>query len=632
MSTATKTAPAKSAPRKTAAKAAPAKTPPKDELAVYAVQMIALADIDVSHNPRTFMDEEATVELADSITEHGLLSPIAVEDTGGEPAYRLVFGGRRVAAFQQLGREFIPATVRPAGEPARTAAARLVENLHRAELSPMDEARALQELITEHGLKQVEVATLIGRNQGYVSKRLALLKLIERGHTLLVSGQLPLEHAVDVAKLPVMVQAGVLNNIANGQHPGTAVRHARDQVAKLRERADVIKRLQKAGTPVIDRAVDKGIIPEDARMFRGSDAEWEADPNRLAVVRTSDHSWGHGIERWVDRYTTTPEADRDEQLANTRVPRDGEQLAGFTASSPATADEEFAAYRTQLEDQRQAAAAAEEARTRRLAELRDFVRTLINGKISPTWERFLIRLSLITAVVGDPDAEEGCPAAVSSAGEALELPANADFDLGGYETMTAVLGLLDSDDAPGTLLRLALGARLLNGLRFLERYETQQLVGAEVLAFLRGEGLELTEQERELADSRTNRLDGLAVMYELVQDLPDADEPDEPPVIDAELPEPGDKEPVDDDDPAEEQADEATGEPEDDFDAPVETFRPDHAAEATRPTRAEIEGMKRPQLIDLAGKHQLETTPRMTRLQLVALCTKALVDPAADIA
>lgn len=607
-----------------------------DELAQYAVQLIAIDDIDVSVNPRRDIDPEAVAEMADSITEVGLLTPIKVEDTGGTPPYRLVFGGRRLAAFQKLGRRFIPAYVQPAGGDAgRTAAARLVENLQRVDLSPIDEADALQALVTEHGLKQADVAKLIGRNQGHVSKRLALRKLTGKGQNLVTSGLLPLEQAVEIAKLPAAIQTGVYTAIQGGTTPEVAVRNAREKVKQLKERTDLIARLRKAGTPVIDRAEDSGRLPDDAARFHGASADWEADEGRLAVVQSHPSTWSSGDERWLVRYTTTEQPATsvpDAEVSLHDASGHGKQAA--TGGAPDGGDQRTSAFEAADADRvarQQAAREAELAQTARLAELREFVRTLVTGKVSPTWERFLVRLHLVLAIAGDPDEHEGCPAAVSSAGEALQLQEHG-LDLAGYETMNAALDLLAGDQAyTDKLLRLALATRLLNGLRFIRGYQDSRVFAGEVLAFLQAQGLELTEAEQTLADTRSQLLEGMCVEYDLVQGRPD-DEPGETeddiaaraeaehPVVEAELPE----------------VDEATGEPDrdddTDFDAPVETFRPDRAAEAAKPTKAEIEALTRPNLIKLAEQHKVETTPRMTRLQLVALLTRALVDPADAIA
>ncbi|MGH3280252.1 MAG: ParB/RepB/Spo0J family partition protein [Trebonia sp.] len=125
--------------------------------------------------PRQSFDEETLEELAASITEVGLLQPVVVRklDTG---AYELVMGERRWRASQRAGLEYIPAIVRetPDTDMLRDA---LLENLHRQQLNPLEEAAAYQQLLDDFGATHEQLAQKIGRSRPYISNTLRLLNL-----------------------------------------------------------------------------------------------------------------------------------------------------------------------------------------------------------------------------------------------------------------------------------------------------------------------------------------------------------------------------------------------------------------------------------------------------------------------
>src|SRR6202035_6168106 len=111
--------------------------------------------------PRRTFDEEALEELAASITEVGLLQPVVVRKLG-EGKYELVMGERRWRGSQRGGLEFIPAIVRetPDTDMLRDA---LLENLHRQQLDPLEEAAAYQQLLDDFGATHEQLAQKIGR-------------------------------------------------------------------------------------------------------------------------------------------------------------------------------------------------------------------------------------------------------------------------------------------------------------------------------------------------------------------------------------------------------------------------------------------------------------------------------------
>lgn len=137
-------------------------------------------------------------QLTASIAEVGVLQPIdvIVHPELGVGDYLVVFGHRRRAASIRAGKTKIPGIVREY-QPAQVLVARLIENLHRADLAPLDEARAYLKLKQDHGLAQAEIAQRVGRSEAHVSKRLSLLLLPE-----------PIQDAVDRGRITVTTALG----------------------------------------------------------------------------------------------------------------------------------------------------------------------------------------------------------------------------------------------------------------------------------------------------------------------------------------------------------------------------------------------------------------------------------------
>jgi ParB family transcriptional regulator, chromosome partitioning protein len=143
--------------------------------------------------PRRTFDEEALDELAASITEVGLLQPVVVRKLGGGN-YELVMGERRWRASQRAGLEYIPAIVRetPDTEMLRDA---LLENLHRQQLDPLEEAAAYQQLLDDFGATHEQLAQKVGRSRPHISNTLRLLNLPPTVQKRLAAGVISAGHA-----------------------------------------------------------------------------------------------------------------------------------------------------------------------------------------------------------------------------------------------------------------------------------------------------------------------------------------------------------------------------------------------------------------------------------------------------
>lgn len=153
--------------------------------------------------PRSVFDEDDMAELVHSVREIGILQPIVVrkslEKSG--PAYELVMGERRWRASQLAGTETIPAIVRDTADDDLLRDA-LLENLHRSQLNPLEEAAAYQQLLEDFGTTHEELADRIGRSRPQVSNTLRLLKLPPLVQRRVAAGVLSAGHARALLSLP----------------------------------------------------------------------------------------------------------------------------------------------------------------------------------------------------------------------------------------------------------------------------------------------------------------------------------------------------------------------------------------------------------------------------------------------
>jgi ParB family chromosome partitioning protein len=157
------------------------------------------AEIPVEHvspnprQPREVFDEEAMAELVHSVREIGLLQPVVVRPVG-EDRYELIMGERRWRATKEAGLDTIPAIVRETSDDAMLRDA-LLENLHRAELNPLEEAAAYQQLLEDFGCTHDELAARIGRSRPQISNTLRLLRLSPPVQRRVAAGVLSAGHA-----------------------------------------------------------------------------------------------------------------------------------------------------------------------------------------------------------------------------------------------------------------------------------------------------------------------------------------------------------------------------------------------------------------------------------------------------
>ncbi|MCO1579440.1 ParB/RepB/Spo0J family partition protein [Crossiella sp. SN42] len=143
--------------------------------------------------PRHVFDEDALSELEHSIREFGLMQPVVVRELG-KGQYELVMGERRLRASQQAGLDRIPAIVRQTADEAMLRDA-LLENIHRVQLNPLEEAAAYQQLLEEFEVTHEELAGRIGRSRPVITNTIRLLKLPLPVQRRVAAGVLSAGHA-----------------------------------------------------------------------------------------------------------------------------------------------------------------------------------------------------------------------------------------------------------------------------------------------------------------------------------------------------------------------------------------------------------------------------------------------------
>ena len=163
------------------------------------VREIAIDDIDPNTaQPRRHFDQEALEQLAQSIREAGVLSPMLVVEDGMR--YRIVAGERRYRACRLAGLETVPCIVRSLTTAQQMEAA-LIENLQRQDLNPVEEANAIRSLMQEYGYTQEQTAQKLGRSRPAIANALRLLSLPKPILEMVISGDLSAGHARVLAGL-----------------------------------------------------------------------------------------------------------------------------------------------------------------------------------------------------------------------------------------------------------------------------------------------------------------------------------------------------------------------------------------------------------------------------------------------
>lgn len=163
--------------------------------------------------PRASLDQDDLTELADSIRENGIIQPLIVTQSSKEGNFLLIAGERRLRAARLAGLHSVPVIIREASEQEQLEIA-LVENIQRADLTPLEAAEAYRQLVEDFGLTHEEVAQRVGKNRVTVTNTLRLLNLPDTVKECLAGGRISEGHARALLSLPSdEVKEAVLESI-----------------------------------------------------------------------------------------------------------------------------------------------------------------------------------------------------------------------------------------------------------------------------------------------------------------------------------------------------------------------------------------------------------------------------------
>ena len=181
-----------------------------------------------SSQPRKRFDDESLQELADSISQHGIIQPLTVRKLSSG-YYQIIAGERRWRAARLAGLQEVPVIVIEADD-RKAAELAMIENLQREDLNPMEEAAGFQSLIESYHMTQEEAAQRVGKSRSAVTNALRLLGLTPSVRKLVEEGKLSAGHARALVSLSPSLQESAANAIVSG---GLSVRQTEALVKRL---------------------------------------------------------------------------------------------------------------------------------------------------------------------------------------------------------------------------------------------------------------------------------------------------------------------------------------------------------------------------------------------------------------
>lgn len=220
------------------------------------IQRIPLINIQPNQfQPRKIFNDEKLEELSITIQEHGLIQPIILRKAN-DSQYEIIAGERRFRAVQRLEWQDIPAIVTEMSD-KETASVALIENLQREELTPIEEAKAYQELMRMNDITQDALAKRIGKSQSFVANKLRLLKLSEPVKQALLQNEVTERHGRSLLGLSEERQKEYLNRI-------------KEESLTVKEVEQLIKREKEtAATGLVKKATRKS-VSKDLRIARNT--------------------------------------------------------------------------------------------------------------------------------------------------------------------------------------------------------------------------------------------------------------------------------------------------------------------------------------------------------------------------
>lgn len=216
--------------------------------------------------PRKYFDEEKLAELTESVKKEGIVETIVIQDSG-DGSFEIIAGERRTRAARAAGLEKVPVQLKKYSNSQKLKIA-LIENIHRSDLNPVEEAQAYAELMQADGLTQDQVAESVGKNRSTVANSLRLLKLPQDMLNSLASGELSSGHARALLSVVNPSDQRVLYARILGQ--GLSVRQCEQQAAEMNGGSRAVKKEAPTKTEQDKRDPDYVAIEQKFRDALGT--------------------------------------------------------------------------------------------------------------------------------------------------------------------------------------------------------------------------------------------------------------------------------------------------------------------------------------------------------------------------
>ena len=259
---------------------------PDFEMGVPEVEPSSVGDLLIDEisptrlQPRSYFDDDKLDELVTSIEKHGVLQPVIVQKAGS--GYELIVGERRWRASKKLGLKKIPAVIREVSD-AQSLEIAIIENIHRQDLNPIEEAEAYARLSNEFALTQEMVAEKVGKSRAAVANTLRLLKLSRGIKEDLISGKISMGHARALLGLESSKQMEALRKEIIKQD--LTVRQTESRVNKLKKDATGKPETPKVKKDIFIKDLEKELA---RRLGTKVDISPKKNGGKLVVTYYSD--------------------------------------------------------------------------------------------------------------------------------------------------------------------------------------------------------------------------------------------------------------------------------------------------------------------------------------------------------
>lgn len=234
--------------------------------------IVKINEVEPNKNqPRRTFDEDALLELAESIKQHGVIQPLIVKKR--DKYYEIIAGERRWRAAKMAGLKEIPIVIKDLSDQEIMEVA-LIENIQREDLNPIEEAQAYQRLIKEYNYKQDELAERVSKSRVAVTNSMRLLKLEERVQKMIIDDMISAGHA------------RALLAITDSEKQYTIAMKVFDEKLSVRETEKLIKNLDKQVKPKVNTT------PENDFIYRDIENKLKESMGTKVIIHNKDNNKG----------------------------------------------------------------------------------------------------------------------------------------------------------------------------------------------------------------------------------------------------------------------------------------------------------------------------------------------------